>query len=274
MEIKYRNFITKSPSLPFRAIEIELIPNSQDTQNLIQKVRSRFCKISFNKADSSGENRDPDEIKYKSFTGLIVEQVCWEILKRKNDKQNIIIELDESNTAVDQIDLRIKKELKTEGGSKEIVEKTIEIRASFPHCIESAINENFDIIGPYQNPIKNIKEKEKDFYLRFLFELDYSLKDFVIYKKNNIKNYAKTSTNLLKNYYFNEDLTLKSNLFIYFVGGATNEMMNDRSIAYLGSMKSENFNQGERAMYKIIKIRNSLDSISILRLILGIHDKK
>ena len=56
---------------------------------------------------------------------------------------------------------------------------------------------------------------------------------------------------------------------IYFVGGATREMMNDESISYIGDMKSEIFNQASDGKYKKIKLRNAIDSISILRLILG-----
>lgn len=271
MKIGYFNFQTDSPPLPFRTIRILLSPDNQDTQDLIQRAKNRLAEISFNKADSSGENREPDEMKYKSLSGLIVEQVCFEILKRKNTSPNIIVELDKSNTPIEQIDLRIKKEWKNSYEQKEVQEKTIEVRASFPRYIKSAINKNFDVIGPYQNPIKGESEIEKDFYLRFFYELDYSLKQYVIYENQKV-HYSKTSTNLLKKVYFDEDLRLKKDLAIYFVGGATKEMMADQSIAYLGKMKSENFNQNENALYKNIKIKNSLDSIAILRLMFGIHN--
>lgn len=271
MNVSYFNFQTDLPPLPFRAIRIRLSPDNQDTQALIQRAKNRLDEICFNKADSSGESREPDEMKYKSFAGLIVEQVCWEILNMKNKNPNVIIELDQSNTPIDQIDLRIKKYMKTKEGQTRIEERTIEVRASFPHHIRSAINKNFDVIGPYQNPIKNQSEIEKDFYLRFLFELDYSLRQYVVCNKEQKIHYPKTSTNLLKQVYFDEKLNLKKDLFIYFVGGATKEMMADQSIAYLGKMASENFNQNENAIYKNIKIKNSLDSIAILRLVLGIH---
>lgn len=271
MVIGYSNFQTDFPPLPLRTIKILLSPDNQDTQNLIQRAKNRFAEISFNKADSSGENREPDEIKYKSFSGLIVEQVCFEVLKRKNTNPNIIVELDKSNTPIEQIDLRIKKEWKNSCGQKEVQEKTIEVWASFPWYIENAINKNFDVIGPYQNPIKGESEIEKDFYLRFFYELDYSLEQYIVYE-NQKKHYSKTSTNLLKRVYFDEDLRLKKDLIIYFVGGATKEMMADKSIAYLGRMESENFNQNKNALYKNIRIRNSLDSIAILRLMFGIHD--
>jgi hypothetical protein len=72
------------------------------------------------------------------------------------------------------------------------------------------------------------------------------------------------------NDYFNEDFSLIKDLDIYFVGGATKEMMLDDSVSYFGNMKSETFNANSEGVYRKIKIRNAIDAVSILRLILGV----
>lgn len=261
----------KFGNLPFRIQKIVLNPQNKITNEIINESKKRFKKINFNSVDSSGKIRNEDEKRYKSFCGLIIEQLAYELLTHYNNKDNVRIVLDDSTKSIDQIDLTIEKSWKDSGGEWKTKTYNVEIRASFPICpIEKSVSNNFDILGPYTNNTKQV-EKNKDFYIRFLICLDYKNNEkFVIKGRNNKISYSESSTNLLKSCYFDEFLNLKQNLTIYFVGGATNSMMNDESIAYNGYMNSNYFNKNKEGKFKKIKLRNSLDCISIMRLMLNV----
>lgn len=253
--------------LPFRIQKIILQPNNPASCNIIKKARKRLNEINFNTINSSGEKRNTTEVQYKSFCGLIVEQLCHQMLMHYNTNDNVKIELDESNSPIDQVDLRIIKEWKGKQNELKTVTKNVEIRSSFPFCkIEKAVSTHFDILGGYSNDIKK-GEIEKDFYLRFLFSLG-EHKELTLQKNGKI-DYSATATNILQKFSFNEDLTLKNDMVIYFVGGATKSMMSDESIAYKGTMRSDNFNSDNKGIFNKIKLRNSLDCVSIMRLMLN-----
>ncbi|MDA3053308.1 hypothetical protein OFO01_07725 [Campylobacter sp. JMF_01 NE2] len=254
--------------LPFRILKIVLEPNSSYTKYIMQLAKARLKELNFNKANSSGEIRDDKEIQYKSFAGLIIERLCFSLLNHYNANDNVKIELDNSNSPINQIDLRIIKNFTNSSNEFQSITKSVEIRSSFPFKpIEKAIANDFDILGFYKNNVKS-SEIQKDFYIRFLFSLE-NISEFHIFNQYNNIDYAKTATNLLQNLYFDEELNLKRNLTIYFIGGATKEMMNDDSIAYYGNMTSVNFNQNKNGIFKKIKIRNALDSIAIMQLMLN-----
>lgn len=254
--------------LPFRIQKIVLTPSSRYSTDIVQQAKNRLNLIKFNPVNSSGAVRDDLEIKLKSFCGLIIEQLCLSMLAHYNKNPNVKIELDNSNTSKDQIDLKIHKKWQDNRTNWQIVTKTIEVRSSFPFKpIEKVVAQDFDILGGYKNNIKK-GEIEKDFYLRFLFSLDYDPKLYV--KENNKINYSQTTINTLKSIYFDENLNLKKELTIYFIGGSTNTMMLDESIAYDGNMKSSNFNQSNVAQYKKIKARNALDCIAIMQMMLNV----
>ena len=254
--------------LPFRIFRIILEPNTSYTNNLFNLAKKRLSEITFNKANSSGETRDDSEIKYKSFSGLIIEQLCFSLLNHYNNNPNVTIKLDNSDNPINQIDLRIIKNFTNSLNQNITITKTVEIRSSFPFKpIEKAIASDFDILGFYKNDVKS-GEIQKDFYIRFLFSLE-NMSEFNVLNQYGKIDYAKTATNLLRNLYFDDELNLKRNLVIYFIGGATKEMMSDDSIAYYGNMSSTNFNQNKNGVFKKIKIRNSLDSIAIMQLMLN-----
>lgn len=257
-------------SLEFRVQKIILKSNSIKVKNLINEIKNKISNINFNSSDSSGKQREKKEQYLKSFAGILVERICYEILSKWNNNDNVSIKLDNSNSSINQIDIKIFKKWKDLDNNEFLKEYDIEIRSSFPFKkIEDIVCKDFDILGAYINNVK-IAENEKDFYLRFLFELDYREENYHRFGINNEKiNYNKTTVNTLLNDYFDENFDLKKDLVIYFVGGATREMMNDESISYIGDMKSEIFNQASDGKYKKIKLRNAIDSISILRLILG-----
>lgn len=264
------NFLCHSFSnIPFRIQKITLSPNNERSKNIIQTAKSRLSSIQFNSASSSGVTRDEIEIKLKSFCGLIIEQLCFSMLTHYNKNPNVVIELDSGNNSIDQIDLKIHKKWLQHGQDDyKSLTKTVEIRSSFPFkSIEKVVSQDFDILGGYKNDIKK-GEIEKDFYLRFLFALDYKSDYYV--KENGKIHYGKTTTKTLKECYFDNDLNLKRELVIFFIGGATNAMMLDESIAYLGSMTSSNFNINQNAEFKKIKVRNGLDCIAIMQMMLNV----
>lgn len=261
----------KIDSLEYRVQKIELKHNSKNVKDLIEKVKNKVGNIKFNSADSSGEIRGKKEQYLKGFSGILVEEICYQILSKHNiNKNNIEIYPDESNSSKNQVDIRLIKRWKNENKNfdKQI---NIEVRSSFPFKkIENIICNDFDVLGPYVNHVKN-NEEGKDYYLRFLFELEYREENYHRFGENKEKiNYNITTINTLINDYFDDEFNLKKNLVIYFVGGATKDMMNDDSISYIGDMKSETFNQEGDAKYRKIKLRNAIDSISILRLMLGV----
>ncbi|GGZ99958.1 hypothetical protein DC083_08645 [Ignatzschineria ureiclastica] len=255
-------------NLPFRIQKIVLTPTSHSSINIIEQAKKRLELIRFNPANSSGVIRDNTEIRFKSFCGLIIEQLCFSMLTYYNKNPNVKIELDDNNHSINQIDLKIQKRWTDHQLIERSITKTVEIRSSFPFKpIEKVVAQDFDILGGYRNDVKK-GEIEKDFYLRFLFSLNYTPESYV--RENQKIDYSKTSTNVLKNVYFDENLNLKTDLTIYFIGGATNSMMLDESIAYNGNMRSSNFNQSNIAQYKKIKARNALDCIAIMQMMLNV----
>ena len=278
MQIKYINcdmcqsVEREVNSLEFRIQKIILKHQNNAVQELIKTTKEKVKGIKFNPADSSGKTREKKEAFLKALSGILIEEICYRILEKHNKNDRIKILKDDSKTSVNQIDLKIIKnwEKDNKNFTKEF---TIEVRSSFPFKkIESIVCNEFDILGPYINNVKH-GENIRDYYLRFLFSLEYQEHNFCRYGENNSKiNYSKTTINTLLNDYFDDDFNLKKDLTVYFVGGATKEMMLDESISYIGNMQSETFNEDKAGLYKKIKIKNALDSISILRLILSVVD--
>lgn len=257
---------------PFRVLKLTLKYNNTKIKELIKCVYEEAKNTNFNSSDSSGKKRAEREILLKSTTGLLAEHIVFEILK----KYNIIINNHElvnvsrivSKTSFNQIDIYIKKKV-----NNSFVTKTVEVRSSFPfYNLKESICKNFDILGPYINN-KKISENEKDYYLRLLFNLEYSKDNYIYYEKNGIRNidYNQTTINTLLKDYFDDDLNLIKDLKLIFVGGATTEMMKDDAISYTEMMKSDTFNINKSGLFRKIKLINGLDAISILNHILAFH---
>lgn len=257
---------------PFRVLKLTLKYNNTKIKELIKCVYEEAKNTNFNSSDSSGKKRAEREILLKSTTGLLAEHIVFEILK----KYNIIINNHElvnvsrivSKTSFNQIDIYIKKKV-----NNSFVIKTVEVRSSFPfYNLKDSICKNFDILGPYINN-KKISENEKDYYLRLLFNLEYSKDNYIYYEKNGIRNidYNQTTINTLLKDYFDDDLNLIKDLKLIFVGGATTEMMKDDAISYTEMMKSDTFNINKSGLFRKIKLINGLDAISILNHILAFH---
>jgi len=278
MQIKYINCqkcqsVEKEVnSLEFRIQKINLKYRNSAVYALVKTVKEKIEDINFNPADSSGNIREKKEAFLKALLGVLVEEICYKILAKHNKNDRIKILKDVSKSSINQIDLKIIKNWEKDNKTF-TKEFTIEVRSSFPFKkIEPIVCNEFDILGPYLNNVK-LGENIRDYYLRFLFSLEYQEHNFCRYGENGSKiDYNKTTIKTLLNDYFDDDFNLKKDLTVYFVGGATKEMMMDNSISYIGDMRSETFNKNKTGLYKKIKIKNALDSISILRLILGIVD--
>ncbi|KAA6230323.1 hypothetical protein FMM58_06520 [Campylobacter sp. LR291e] len=92
--------------LPFRIIKIVLKKDNAFTKSLLDKAKNRLQEINFNKTDSAGLKRNDDEIKFKAYSGLIIEQLCFMLLKHYNKNSNVEVLLDNSNNSINQVDLR------------------------------------------------------------------------------------------------------------------------------------------------------------------------
>ncbi len=266
--------------IQFRVLKIILEHDNDKTKKMLAQVVDKALGTNFNIVDSSGVTRHLREQHIKGITGFLAEYVMYLLLKKYNsqinpkNEKNVKIELDTSSTSKDQVDIRIIKNwVADKDGTIDELLQEVEVRSSFPFLpISTSICKTFDVLGPYVNETKTY-EKEKDFYLRLLYSLEYQDKNNITYqdKHNQIRvNYNKTTVNTLLTDYFNEDYTLKKDLIIYFVGGATKEMMNNNSISYIGSMESSIFNTQNEGSFKKIKLKNALDAISILNLMLGV----
>lgn len=131
---------------------------------------------------------------------------------------------------------------------------------------------DFDILGKYFNDVKP-GECLKDYYLRVLFEIGYDPILNVYSTEGGQIDYRKTSTKNLSTY-FNKEFELTKELSIFIVGGATKEMMMDDSISYTGNMRSNTFNSGNNGIFRKLKIKNALDAVSILKIILSVTQEE
>jgi hypothetical protein len=258
----------------FRLIKGILDPQVPLSQQLIQQAVQKALSTNFNKVDSGGRVRSEEEKRFKSIIGCLSELCMFCILKyfsrslnKDKTSSRVEIQLDNSSTSLDQIDIFIKKYLP----DRSVKHYTFELRSSLPFKdIKSTICGNFDVLGPYYNAIKK-SEKSKDFYGRLLFDLETKkYPQYYIYNNNRI-DYRATTTNILKNVYFDQNYRLIHPLILYFVGGATHSMMVDPSISYYGKMSNDTF-QNEQGWFRKIKIYKALDAISFLSLVLEVGD--
>lgn len=269
-------FIPFLDHLCFRILYIPINPRNPHGQDIISRAKGRLKHINFNPAASDGHRRYPDEIRVKSLCGFITEQVCYNVLTHYNlYPESVKIELDSSQSPINQIDLRVRKSWRDHDGQLQNEVYSIEVRSSFPFkSLQAAIDQDFDILGPYSNAVKP-KEVEKDFYLRFLYNIEIPYSSYVYYITQDGRqkiNYSASTTKALIEHYFDAENNLRKPLPLYFVGGATKEMMRDKSIAYSERMRSDSFNEDGDGIYRKIKIRNALDSIAMMQLIFAVQN--
>ena len=274
-----KEYLCEEDCIQHRILKIEFNYKDERIIKLMQKIRDKALGTAFNPASSDGTLRSIDEQNIKSIAGYLAEEVMHMLLIKYNKQinkynlDNVKIKLDTSKSSINQIDLKIQKTWMIDENNTESLTESIEVRSSFPFLpIETTVCKTFDVLGPYVNEIKII-ENAKDYYLRLLFGIDYDEKYYMTYiDKNQLTkiDYNKTTINTLYQEYFDKDYLLKKNLVMYFVGGATNEMMNNPSISYYGSMESDIFNTEKNGLFKKIKLKNSLDAVSMIKLMLSV----
>ena len=273
-----------SACINFRTLEVILDPKEEMSTEIISASKKRFANANLNPVDSGGERRDTSTRTYKGLLGFVAEEIVYRALLNFNEhvinvgySQNVNIELDQSNSSKDQVDIKIIKSFKDK--DSKLVEKlyTVEIRSSFPaKGLLDTTCKNFDILGPYFNETKKT-EMKKDFYIRVVFDLQYDEHSdlYITYEKYGRKNinYSKTATNILKNYYFNSDFNLVKPLRFHILGGATKSMMEDDALAYDGKMETDTFSN-EKGFFRKIKLNKGLDAVGIIVQILSVVHKE
>ena len=221
-----------------RVIVEEMVPNEERSQALIARAVELFRSRPLSKYDSKGEARLADERNAKGVIGTLAEVWFDDLLQTQvtnNPSTRGRIKITSEAPAFDkgeydQVDFRIIKTPKGESSK----EYTTELRSSNPfYSVTKALFRNFRVLGPYYNDIKR-GERVKDFYAFIVFDLNQAnyTQHHVRFKtpKGQFINYSKTATNILTKEIFTEDLQLKSGFSIYFIGGATKEMMADEAI--------------------------------------------
>lgn len=194
----------------------------------------------------SGRRRNVDEVSSQNFLGTLADIVCARILEgyfKKHSLQIDVTRYDDVRTDDfqdhDQYDIK----LSTQG-----IDYLVEVRSSV--CIylslESMIN-RWQILGPYVSSAKGLTEAEKPFYLRPLFHLS----SFEENKKTN--SYQRTDAH---------ELISSGDLQLYFVGGATSAILEERGRNEAG----QELKQG-KAEFRVLNITDGLDAKEMLETI-------
>lgn len=182
-------------------------------------------------ANASNLSREDKRILANSIAGLLAEY-CWKCFLNMCTPK-ILVQETKFEDAKSQIDLKtLRSNIK------------IEVRSSFPrNGIEFAIChavKQFDILGPYSNGYKP-SEPEKELYLRTLYHVQ-NHEDFL-------------------NRFLNEEIQ------IYLTGGATWDMMFDKTKSLSKDLIPEDSNQSNLSTYRVVPFQYALDTIEILNLI-------
>jgi hypothetical protein len=255
----------------------DMKPNDERSQALIKKAVEVLNTRPLSSYDSKGEARLADERSAKGVIGTLAEVWFDDLLQSQvssnpsiRDRIKITSEAPTFDKGdFDQVDFRITKTIES-GSSKEY---TAELRSSIPFfSVTEALFRNFRVLGPYHNDIKK-SERVKDFYGFIVFDLNQQSNAKFHVKTKTAKgeaiHYSKTATNILNNHIFTEDLKLKSGFSIYFIGGATKEMMADDSISENSSLANASY-KNRQGSFLAIKIYNALDAPTFLKLVLGL----
>jgi len=263
----------------FRLLRVKLDPTDKNTKDLFSRARDRFEVAELNDADSGAKNRTDQAKKYSGFIGFVAEEIIYQALILFNEKvinngysDKIEISLDDSNTAKDQVDIRIKKSFYDKNKIKQTKSYTVEIRSSMPaKDTLDTVCRNFDILGPYFNAVKP-SEIKKDFYIRGIFDLKYDdypeLHETYPSKYGPKIDYKITAPKILAEVYIDQNLNLIHPLDFYIPGGATNDMMDDDALAYNGKMENDKF-KNPKGFFRKIKLHKSLDAVSIISRVLS-----
>jgi hypothetical protein len=219
-----------------------------DDDSLLRFVERQASQKSsrVHRDDPSGRTREPEEIENQNFLGTLADKVCAEILERYFRQHLIparVIRYDDIRT--DNFENPDLYDLKIETKNENFL---VEVRSSV--CIFLPVEQmlkKWQILGPYVSLTKGSTETKKPFYLRPIFHLT----DFENNKKT--QSYQRTGA---------VEAIASGNLALYFVGGATLEMLEQNGRNESG----RELKQG-MAMFKVLDITDGLDAREILQVI-------
>lgn len=212
----------------------------------LAQVQSAKKAEKVHKDAPSGRRRSVDEVTSQNFLGTLADIVCARLLEgyfKKHSLQIDVARYDDVRTDDfqdhDQYDIKL---------SAQGIDYLVEVRSSV--CIylslESMIN-RWQILGPYVSSAKGSTETAKPFYLRPLFHLS----SFEENKKTN--SYQRTSAH---------ELISSGDLQLYFVGGATSAILEERGRNEAG----QELKQG-KAEFRVLNITDGLDAKEMLETI-------
>jgi len=218
-----------------------------DNENIALALKQSAQKAEkIHKDSPSGRRRNTDEISSQNFLGTLADIVCARLLESYFKKHKLEIDVtryDDIRTDNfedhDQYDIKL---------SSQEVDHLVEVRSSV--CIYLSLDsmiKRWQILGPYASSTKGITEVVKPFYLRPL----YHLSSFEENKKTN--SYQRTAA---------QELIKSGDLQLYFVGGATSAMLEERGRNEAG----QELKQG-KAEFKVLDITDGFDAKQMLEAI-------
>jgi hypothetical protein len=225
-----------------------LRPMLKDDNDSIELAHMQSAKkaAKVHKNAPSGRPRSAAEVERQNFLGTLADIACARALERYFKKHNTPINVtryDDVRTDNfqnhDQYDIKL---------STHDAEYLVEVRSSV--CLylslESMISK-WQILGPYVSSAKGTTETVKPFYLRPIFHLS-------SFKTNRQTNsYQKTAV---------RDLIQGGDLQLYFVGGATSALLEEKGRNEAG----QELKQGE-AEFRVLDITAGLDAKEMLETI-------
>lgn len=233
---KNENFLMKeSQKIDRKEFKVVKVTFEKNDEKTLKELRIKAEGLALN-CNSGAANtslpRTYDEKLIHALAGVIAEEICLNNINYNNKGRASYTNY---TGGINQIDIKLSNN------------KTVEVRSS---CIKNGVDfalfsknkynenqQNFDVLGPYQNGYKS-DEKEKDFYIRVLYHCQ--SKEFLTY-------------------------SAKKDFVAYIVGGATWEMMCDEKIIQIKSLAPEGTNPDTVSEYRVIPIGKALDANQILK---------
>lgn len=186
----------------FRCVRYEFDYQAADSEllaELIERGEDLATSVHPRMARDTSRGRSQETRQTDSIGGVIAEYVWRDWLTTQADDYGIDVTAerrDDWESPKEQVDITMT--YPDESTS------TIEVRSSFPYAgFEDAVCSNFDIIGWYNNPVKE-REIRKDYYARVLFP--FGKDDFA-------------------------DELRSDNLEVYLTGGATRDLLENSDAA-------------------------------------------
>lgn len=216
--------------LSFCCLEVNIPKKSRFMERAYARVRETLPHLNRGQANTSAV-RDKVTVESDNCLGIIAELACLEVLNWRYGKEKELFRSSESNTSLNQIDIRLFNG------------KTMEVRSS---CVRNGLDfalfavdrqnpgkQYFDVIGPYSNGYKP-GELLKDYYMRVLYEC----------RKEDFRKLLADEQPYLR---------------LYITGGATAEMMQNENIYQIKHLLPSRGQVDRESDYRVIPLSRSLD---------------